>query len=148
MRRLVIALALAVGLSVLVAAPSQAALYASGCKVVAQDEIEKNEVCMGVDYHRIAGAPGVEVDRITISYDGGDMQSVDCYSLKIKNDSGVAWWVRQGDGCDIGGYPTYRGYVPNQALPQSAYANVVWYGNANIAGTPDKDFTLTVHCDQ
>lgn len=127
---------------------AQAALYKDGCKTVLADDSVTDKVCAGVDYHRIAGKPGISVDRLTISYLGADFQSADCYSLKLVNDNGVITWLKQGNLCDIGTYPTYRGFVPQQDMPQSVTADLVWYGNANLNNWPDKDFTLTVHLTQ
>lgn len=129
--------------------PGQASMTRNKCHTVMQDERATDEVCMVVKWHAMAGAPGISVDRLTISFDGLDMQSVDCYWVKLVNDSGVTKWIKQGIECDLPHYPPYLTFVPSQDMPQSSYADLSWSGHARLGnGIRDEDFTITIRCDQ
>lgn len=127
---------------------AQASITKSDCKILLQDEAATDRVCMVWKYHAMAGAPGISVDRGTISFDGGDMQSVDCYWIKIVNANGVTTWIKQGGECDLPSSPGDRTFVPIQDMPQSVYATVSWSGHARIAGAPDQDFVFSMKLTQ
>ena len=148
MRRIIITIGACLALVLGLQTYAQASITKNKCLTLYADDHTTDEACMVVKYHAMSGAPGISVDRLTISYDGADMQSVDCYSIRLRNANGVTTWVKQGGECDIPSYPSYRTFVPIQDMPQSAYADLIWSANGNVAGATDKDFTLTIRCDQ